>query len=161
MQRLTIALGVWAAIGPIVGILVGHFLTRSWQREQWIRDHRWQEYQELLKAITSAYMAMIQLNVGRRAMSDTSALEREIASIKHDSFRVVRDRIIIAGELAFEDILGTWDAAVTNFDNDGEERIVAKRFTELNERLVEMALRPARFGGGLFLWRHRERLAAK
>ncbi len=33
MPWLTPVLGIWAAIGPLAGIFLGHYLTRSWQRK--------------------------------------------------------------------------------------------------------------------------------
>jgi hypothetical protein len=156
---LTLILSLWAGVGPLVGLVAGHFLTRSWQAEQWSRDRRWQEYQELLKAVTSAYMAMIRLDAANKAMSSMPELVHETETVKHDSFRVIRDRIIIAGELAFADILGEWNAAVVNYDADKQERKFSERFKKLNERLVDMALGPPKFGGGLFLWRNRSKLA--
>lgn len=33
-QGLTLALVLWGVIAPLVGIFVGHYLSRSWQREQ-------------------------------------------------------------------------------------------------------------------------------
>ncbi len=66
---LTLALVFWGVIAPLVGILVGHYLSRSWQREQWFRDKRYEDYQAVLSATVAAYKAIIQ--VDREDYSDS------------------------------------------------------------------------------------------
>jgi len=44
---------VWASVGPLVGVLVGALLARSWDRRKWINENRKQEYRELLTTLTS------------------------------------------------------------------------------------------------------------
>jgi hypothetical protein len=152
-QGWELALVLWGVIAPLVGIIVGHFLTRSWQREQWFMDRRWQEYQELLSAVSAAYMAIIRLDIADKALSRTAALVHEVEAIKIESFRVLRDRIFIAEELTFADILVKWDTAVTNYEMNKEERRFAERFTELNEHLTRMALSPPKRLGWFKRWR--------
>ena len=55
----TLSLAVWAAIGPLAGILIGHYLTRSWQREQRIADDRKAEYRRLLAALNQLNMILV------------------------------------------------------------------------------------------------------
>ena len=50
---LTLILAIWAAVGPFIGIFVGSYLTRRWQREQWFRDQELGEWRELISAVTS------------------------------------------------------------------------------------------------------------
>ena len=140
---LTVFLVCWAALSPLIGILVGHVLTRSWQIRQWRMDRRWQDYQAVMTAITSAYMAILRLDNAKATNSLTRELVAEVETIKHDSFRVIRDRIAIAGELENGNILVDWDTAVTNYEADTrEERRFAERFSAINERLVRMARNP-------------------
>jgi uncharacterized membrane-anchored protein YhcB (DUF1043 family) len=42
---------VWAAIGPLIGVLVGAWLTARWQRKRWIQDNKRAEYREVLDAL--------------------------------------------------------------------------------------------------------------
>ena len=42
---------VWGAIGPLVGVLVGAYATRRWQRTQWLLDGKKTEYRELLSVL--------------------------------------------------------------------------------------------------------------
>src|ERR1700679_2527183 len=87
--------------GTLGGIVVGHFLTRSWQQKQWLLDNRRQEYRELLSAITSAYMAIVhvdELKASGKYTQPDLGLESERAQI--DAYRTLRDRILIADELS-------------------------------------------------------------
>jgi hypothetical protein len=93
--------------GTLGGIVVGHFLTRSWQQQQWLLDNRREEYRELLNAITTSYMAFVhiaeQTGLGT-TVSPEITLRAEQSAI--DSFRTLRDRILIADEVKFANRLG-------------------------------------------------------
>jgi hypothetical protein len=56
---VTVFLTIWAALGPLAGILVGHYLTRSWQRRQWIADNQKEEYRKLLSGLNRLNMVLI------------------------------------------------------------------------------------------------------
>jgi hypothetical protein len=125
---------------PLIGIIFGHVLSRSWQLKQWQIERRWQDYQAVMTAIATAYMAMIRLYDLETALSASPEIRDEVNSIKHDSFRVIRDRITIATELESNSILDDWAAAVMNYEADTREvKRFAKRFSDINERLVRMA----------------------
>ncbi|MGO9776024.1 MAG: hypothetical protein ACLQGT_13145 [Terracidiphilus sp.] len=163
-QGWTLALVLWGVIAPLVGILVGHYLSRSWQREQWFRDKRYEDYQAVLSAIVAAYTSIIQ--VGWADYSDLRGeIERgpngitfrktkrsqEIDVIKADSFRILRDRIFIAEELDYGGIFVEWDTIVTNYSS-GEQEFTG-RFSEFNAKLVRMALNPPKRPGWFKRWR--------
>jgi len=143
MQPSTTALVV-AGVG-VAGILVGHLFTRSWQHEQWLRDKRYQDYQDVLSAVTTAYMAIIRVDRMEGTSLYNEDMVKELEVIKVEAFRVLRDRIFIAYELAEADILGEWDSAVTNFEKLNIDDVTfAKRFNVVNDKLVRMALNPAK-----------------
>jgi len=78
---------------------------------------------------------------------------QEIDVIKSDSFRVLRDRIFIAEELNFGGILAEWDTIVTNYQKHAsDEREFAGRFSNLNDKLVRMALNPPKLHGRFKQW---------
>jgi hypothetical protein len=45
---------LWAAVGPLVGVSVGAWLSARWQRKKWILDNKTSEYRSLFDAL-SAY----------------------------------------------------------------------------------------------------------
>lgn len=129
---LTLSLAVWAAAGPLVGILVGHFLTRSWQRTQWLMDSRKQEYRELLTTLTNTYIVFGQY-IGHSIALDPQT-RREVDQAERESYRVVRDRLFIAKDLQEADILNLWATAVENYKQGLDIKVFAKRFTTSMER---------------------------
>jgi hypothetical protein len=164
----TLALVLWGVIAPLVGILVGHYLSRSSQREQWFRGKRYEDYQAVLSATVAAHMAIIQvykgdysdlrgtIQRGRNGITyrEKKTVQEEIDVIKADSFRVLRDRIFIAEELDYGGILAEWDTIVTNYaKNTIDERIFAGRFSEFNDKMVRMALNPPKRLGWFKRWR--------
>ncbi|HTA21927.1 MAG TPA: hypothetical protein VK763_00215 [Terriglobales bacterium] len=56
----TIVLGIWAALGPLTGIFIGHWLTKRWQREQWIADNQKEEYRRLLAGLNRLNVILVQ-----------------------------------------------------------------------------------------------------
>jgi hypothetical protein len=50
--------------GALVGIVIGHFPTRSSQHEQWRRDNRKQEYRELLSCLSDTYLHKVRYGSG-------------------------------------------------------------------------------------------------
>jgi len=71
---VTVFLTVWAAVGPLLGIVVGHYLTSSWQRRQWLADNRKDEYRKLLAGLNRLNMVLIldhtNQNVGVQEIKD-------------------------------------------------------------------------------------------
>lgn len=59
---MTVFLTIWAAVGPLVGILVGHHLTASWQRKQWIADNQKDEYRRVLAGLNQLNLVLTQLH---------------------------------------------------------------------------------------------------
>jgi hypothetical protein len=164
--RIDACIGIVGRIAPLVGIFVGHYLSRSWQREQWFRDKRYEDYQAVLSALVAAYMAIIWADKvlysdSRGAISRSPSGitfrelgKQEIDVIKDDSIRVLRDRIFIAEELNFGCILVEWDTIVTNYAKQTiDERVFAGCVSELNEKLVRMALNPPERPGWFKRWR--------
>jgi len=77
---VTIFFTVWAAVGPLVGILIGHYLGRSWQRRQWLADNRKEEYRRVLAGLNRLNMSLAERYCSRnldaqeikQAMEETS-----------------------------------------------------------------------------------------
>jgi|ERR1700733_1051519 len=61
---VTVFLTMWGVIGPIVGLLTGHYLSTSAQRKRWIADNQKDEYRKLLAALTKINVALLDLHTG-------------------------------------------------------------------------------------------------
>jgi hypothetical protein len=46
--------GAWFAVGPLVGVLIGGYITNRTQKRQWILDSKRTEYRELISAVADA-----------------------------------------------------------------------------------------------------------
>lgn len=132
MQKLTIALGIWAAIGPLLGIFVGHFLTRSWQREQARLDNIKAEYRELLTALADAYTIFIRLGPrDEEVAQQCNAFDEARAA----SLRVMHDRIYIAERVEREKWLFYWTGMIANYRTDNDRLTLTNAFTDFQEKI--------------------------
>jgi hypothetical protein len=126
----------------VSGVLLGHYLTRSWQREQWRLDRRGEEYRQLITALSDVFTNMQRS--GMYMGDHDRALKLEI--IKARAYRVIRDRILIAEELGDANILERWARAfgpVDNFShNDQTWGKFADEYVAINDALVKLALAP-------------------
>jgi len=111
-------LACWAAIGPLVGISIGQYLSKSWQREQWTLDNKKQEYRELLATITSSYGTIIRLQAPGAVRSADE--EKELHGAQLDALAVLRDRLFIARNPTLLTILRLWQDATRDYDSTGE-----------------------------------------
>lgn len=143
-------LSIWAAFGPLVGVCLGAYLgpylAQKWTHEQWRRDKQLAEYKELMATLAEAYITLVQ-----RAKSNAQYEERNGPPEEPDwqeplpieiellSYRMLHDRVFIAQELRDADIFGLWDAAITNFRFKPNEKLFAKRYLEIVDKIMQLA----------------------
>jgi len=72
---VTIFLTLWAAVGPLVGILIGHYLVRSWQRRQWLADNQKEEYRKVLAGLNRLHMLLTKQSCGKNVQELELAME--------------------------------------------------------------------------------------
>jgi hypothetical protein len=70
-----VLLNVWALLGPLLGIFIGAYLTRRWQRQQWIADNKKREFKDLLSAMTQVNTLLVKY--GGVPSSGTETTEAE------------------------------------------------------------------------------------
>jgi hypothetical protein len=137
MQKLTIGLGIWAAIGPLAGILVGHFLSRSWQQEQWLMDRRKEEWRELLTALAESLRVSLKIYPAR---APSGQEERDIVEAQSNSFRVIRDRIFIALDVQRLNIENRWSAAIQHHSQTMDAKKLGAAYKDLRAEIVATAI---------------------
>ncbi len=89
----------WAAVGPIIGVLVGALLTRSWDKQKWMNDNRKEECRELLTAISEAAVLELKriLSVNSAGLRIESGASLQVVDEAYtNSLKVFQDRIFIA-----------------------------------------------------------------
>jgi hypothetical protein len=134
---MLLVLAIWSAVGPLVGVFLGAYLSHRWQREQWLLDNKKQEYRETLSALAAAYMSLIEQ---RRSALVNMAREEQMLRLLAQSCRVLRDRIFIADEIRSADLVNVWTTTTHLFESgqiDVGEFI--RRYEAINDQLVNFA----------------------
>jgi hypothetical protein len=103
-------LQVLSTICGLLGIsgLLTFYLTRSWQRKQWLRDNKMAEYRELLSALSKSAHYILHTAphyVFADMTMQTGDEERQSAEADIEARRVIADRILIADRIRSENIL--------------------------------------------------------
>jgi hypothetical protein len=114
---VTVLLTVWGLIGPLAGIGIGHYLTRSWQKKQWTLDNKKAEYRELISTLSqsahfilnnSPYLTLPNKMGGLKSGEQ----ERQSDEAADRGHSIIADRIFIANFVAEEHIAERWSAVL-------------------------------------------------
>lgn len=127
---------VCGAIGPFLGILVGHFLTRSWQQKQWMLDRRKEEWRELLTTLTRSFVTICKY--GPMSVLDSDDM-RAVDEAQTVAQTTIRDRVFIAREVKELNISETWAKAARAFEKDRTFMPFAEQYALINARIVDAA----------------------
>jgi len=135
----TIVLTVWSALGPLVGILIGHRISKAWQKQQWVLENKKEEYREVIAALSSALGPIIAcvapgLLVGPEQLSARHTLENL-------SYETLGSRIFIAAELNNIRAYDRWADLIADFEKHKDDKAFALGFRRLAEDIRAAALR--------------------
>lgn len=95
---MQIFLHVWAIAGPLVGILLGGWLTTKNQRKLWLLDHRRAEYRELLTTL-SDWRSHCAIAPAAGDSGMTPRHHRLMSEATRKLANVVANRLFIAAEV--------------------------------------------------------------
>ena len=132
-----LALILWSVIAPLVGILAGHFLSRSLQQKQWLQDRRKEEWRELLTVLTRSF-ATICRHTGAMMVLDGDDM-RALDEAQTVAQTTIRDRIFIAKEVKQSEIYETWVKAVRIFEKEKVYIGFAEQYAIINAKIVDAA----------------------
>jgi hypothetical protein len=134
-----IALVLWGVIAPLIGVLLGHFLSRSWQQTQWMQDRQKEEWRELLSVLTRSFAVICKYTAPiMRLDGDNKRAVEEAQTVAQTT---IRDRIFIAKEVKHLDIYKTWVEAVETFERDRIYIAFAQQYAVINAKIVYTATR--------------------
>jgi hypothetical protein len=141
----TIILGIWAAVGPLVGVRYGHDLSKRWQKEHWLANNRKEEYREVLQALSAAIGPMVQFG----APGSTANLEelKAATSAENAAYAILETRLFIKNELETLGVYGRWKALASKFSKDKNVQEFSEGYKTLTEDIRKAALGSA--GGAL------------
>jgi hypothetical protein len=122
---LTLFLTLWAALGPIVGIVLGNYLSRNNQRKQWRTDNRVNEWRELISVLFRSVTTISECDALRR-QNDIKVLNKQ-GEAEMTALLTIGNRVFIDKDITEERLFQHWNQAVERFreqhnpDNFGAE----------------------------------------
>jgi hypothetical protein len=127
----------WIAVGPLVGVSLGGYLTSRSQRRKWLADNKKDEYRELIAQLVKSFDE-IRLFVEDSTVPgfDTAY---ELAIVLNRPLMVIRDRIFISKEITELEVSKRWGRAVDGFRGDRDVRKFASAFEDIRKSMVEKA----------------------
>lgn len=137
-SAITLIVAIVGILGTLGGVFLGHLLTRSWQREQWLRDCRKDELRVLLDALSDYFTNLLDLH--REGYPQGPAEQEKLADLKAKFFRTVHSRLFIAGDVERLDIEVKWMEAVNKYRADFDILPLVASFDAINRSLVKAAL---------------------
>ncbi|GEM_PF-6825166 len=95
----------WAAIGPLVGVVIGAWLARRSQHRQWVRDSKKAEYREVLDALSAYRWKLLDYHARvagtvTRDPKEVYAQEKDLGEAHVRLNNALRDRIFARRALA-------------------------------------------------------------
>jgi len=129
---------VWSLVGPLAGVLVGAWLARWWDKRKWVNDNRKEEYRELVTALTTAAMGLIEKYQAVEYLVSGEKL-KEIQSAYMETLRIIQDRIFIAGEMERMKIFDRWGESVKTLNKDMDFRKFEDAFDIIKKEIVTAA----------------------
>ena len=124
---MTLALQIWAGLGPVVGGGITLYLTRSWQHKQWLLDNRKQEFKELISAISAAHVEWASYETFKEAWRDPAPLQEA----NKRAMQAIADRIYIARDV--EKLGVKYRFGTSSDDNDAFHSSMRKLIDDLVE----------------------------
>ena len=137
----TIILGVWAAVGPLVGIYVGHRLLRSQQRRQWLADNRIQEWGEGITTLTKSLVLITQFDASWNlsTVEEKKAAMPVVLDARAVALSVLNNRLFIGKEVRHHKMFDRWKKAVDEFESDHDAGKFGTMLGELTHLIGEEA----------------------
>jgi hypothetical protein len=141
LRGITIFLNIWAAVGPLLGIFGGAYLTRLWQRKQWLADNRKEECRELLSAIAKSADALLEARSQIELKSDTTdEAVKAVWAENRECMILFQDRIFTAKKLEENKLFTTWHDASVEFLKNGDRKKLGAILKHVNVTIVDIAL---------------------
>lgn len=122
--------------GALIGIVLGHFLTKSSQHKQWIRDHRSAEYRELLTALTKSFLDISLYD--SRFDADAGDRTKSLAA-RNDALLIMSDRLYVAVDIARLEVGKRWIKAVQTFRDNHDSSEFSRAFDDIRLSILTAA----------------------
>jgi hypothetical protein len=134
-ETVTLVVAGFGIAGTFGGVFLGQSMSQSWQREQWLRDHRIQEFRELLDALADSLRVSMTMHAGA-LMEDQ---QRDIVKTHSNAMRVIRSRIFTMDFVHESQIEIRWVEASMQHSRDHNVAALAIVFNILQQKIVAAA----------------------
>ena len=132
----TTILGIWAAVGPLVGVRYGQELARRNQRAHWVADSKKKEFKELLSALDTAMEAFAKhVNIINKTPKDFW----ELSDASNQAIRCVSDRLFILPEMNKHQIRERWFKATDELEKAWDIATFSTLYRQLRSEIISMA----------------------
>ena len=115
---------VWAAVGPLVGVVIGAWLSARWERRKWVLDNKTAEYRGILDALNSyrpiltEYYALYRISLvavpAQKKYDDTIALAKALDAVTN----AFDDRIFTRQAIAQSGARNDWNSFANKLRSD-------------------------------------------
>jgi len=126
-------ISILPVIGPLLGVLIGAYLTKSSDRKKWLNENRKQECQELLGAITACAVKLLS------DFPQGYAIEEYGGYLK--TIEVFHTRIFIAEEVEKEKLEERWTSAVDDFGTNWTKAKFDTALEEIRGKIIRIAMK--------------------
>jgi hypothetical protein len=130
-------LRAWSVIGPIVGIIIGAYISNRNERKHWIADNKKQEYREIITALVDAYRAVLESTAPMVAYGPEE--QRKFWQSEQNLLITLNTRIFIADEVSQLKIQERWLEAVGSYRNVHHRRELSDKMNEIKYDLIDSA----------------------
>jgi hypothetical protein len=133
--------GVLGILGTAIGAFLVYRFSQRTQHEQWIRDNRKEEFQELIQALTDEMTALFR----RLEMTKNGTITKEVFNDEREkhqiALRVLKNRIFIAKDLKDRNLFDEWGDGLKLVWESGEYHAFEDTYEKIREWIVDRATR--------------------
>lgn len=115
-STITLIVGLAGAGGTAFGIVIGQYMTRSWDRVQSISTAKKEECREVLKAFSHCIIVFLSSNT--QPYKSPEQVKKEQNEAADESLRVIWSCMFIAEELDALGLATKWLELITNYPKD-------------------------------------------
>ena len=140
MQQSTVTLivALVGIIGTLGGVFIGQRMSQTWQREQWIRDKRNEEFRELLMALADSLRVEMTMYAGAVMGADQ---QRLLVDTHSNTMRTIRSRIFVADLVERCQIELRWSQAIDAHQKSLDVVPLARTFAMIRGEIVTEAIK--------------------
>lgn len=113
------AKGIWTAVGPLIGVLIGAYISSRNQRKQRIADSKREEYRELLTTMSKTITIFFRDRAGLLP-NGTNRIDL-LTTTSNNVMEVIQTRIFIASVMTKLQVLPRWKEALELPQNNAKD----------------------------------------